>query len=433
MRICYGVSADSAANISIVADLAFNDIPLNHENVETREKGHSSNPESKQRKKRNPCPDETKSFTDALKRLRADYPPPESASRPTSTVVSSVVCTRRSNGDNNERPLPRGSHTPRSHTPQSLSIRSHPMAVHTSRSFVQEAQGRPSTEKESIPVIGREDLTPRGQDAVGSHKYEDKGVMVSPWLHQRTRENMPYGTTTADHQFRPRRPESSPNAVFEILAPEVSDEVTEAFNFKGPRIEDTTIPRDKIPPMSYFDKTSDHYPSHASRPWVGSDFSSPNHSFDHSNASKFIDMQHRDAYSIDWPAKPVAFQPHQDVFQGANALSQRTSQIVDDIPGETLKEYIARMEREILGAEKPSARYIDKALLPAEADVLDNTIQPRKALREIGYRDRFLQRDQPHESVDLFSKHYPRLSYPDESPDESEPAFVWQPNHMMWR
>ncbi|UKZ63278.1 uncharacterized protein TrAtP1_004506 [Trichoderma atroviride] len=353
-----------------LADLAFNDIPLNHKNVEKRDKDDPI-PESKQRKKRNPRPDETKSFTGALKRLVADYPPPESASHPTGTIDSS------DDGNNNERPLQRGS------------------------------------QQDLTAVRSREDLTPNGQDAVDPHKYEDKGVMVSPWLHQRTRGNMPYSTTTADHQFRPRRPESSPNAVFEISPPEVPNGVAEAFDFRGTRIEDTTTPRDKTPPISYFNSTSGPYLSNALLP----PFSSGSSPFDRLDASRVIDLQHSDAYSI----------------TAANALSQRISQIVDDIPGETLQAYIGRMEREILGADEPSARYIDKALLPAEANTLDTTVQPSKPLREIGYRVRSPQQDRPHDFVDRFPRHYSRLSYPEEDPNESESAFVWQPNYMMWR
>ncbi|KAK1250150.1 hypothetical protein MKX08_010153 [Trichoderma sp. CBMAI-0020] len=202
-----------------LADLVFNDIPLNHENVEERDKNHQANSELKQREKRNRRPDETKSFIDPLKRLIADYPPLESASRPTSTVVSSAAHTQRNDGD----------------------------------------------------------------------------------------------------------------------TPGVSDVATEAFNFNGTRVEDTTTPRDKISPISYF-------------------------------------------------------QPHQEAFPAANALSQRISRIVDDIPGETFYEYIERIEREILGADEPSARYIDKALFPAEVDIFDT--------REIGYRDRSCRQDWPHDFAD---------------------------------
>lgn len=91
------------------------------------------------------------------------------------------------------------------------------------------------------------------------------------------------------------------------------------------------------------------------------------------------------------------------------------------------------MEREILGADEPSARYIDKALLPAEANILDTRVQPSKPLREIGYRDRSPQQGRPHDFVNRLHKRNSRLSYPEEDPNESEPAFVWQPNYLMWR
>lgn len=107
--------------------------------------------------------------------------------------------------------------------------------------------------------------------------------------------------------------------------------------------------------------------------------------------------------------------------------------ITDDTPGETLKEYIARMEREILGADEPFARHNDKALLPAEADIFDTRVRPSKPLREIRYRDRSPQQDYPHKSVDLFPKHYPRLSHPEENPNESN-SITHQPSLCLaWR
>lgn len=144
-------------------------------------------------------------------------------------------------------------------------------------------------------------------------------------------------------------------------------------------------------------------------------------------------MSHRDVYGIDWPAKSITFQPHQESFRAANAVSHRISQIADDIPGETLKEYIDRMECEILGTDEPSVHYIDKTLRPAQANALDTRKQPNKPLHGMKYANRFPQQDPHHEIVDLFPKQYPRLSYPEEDPNESQPAFVWQPNHMMWR
>ncbi|PON27347.1 hypothetical protein TGAM01_v203728 [Trichoderma gamsii] len=428
------VNGRSSASLG---DLAFNDIPLNHEYVEKREKEHPPTLESKQRKKRDPRPDETKSFTDALKRLIADYPPPESASRPTSTVVSSVTCMRRSDRDNNERPLQRDSHTPRSHTPRSLSIRSHPTAVNSSRSLIQKTQGRRTIEQDFTAVRSREDHTPNGRDTTGFPKYQDKGVMVSPWMHQRARENVSLDMTSGDQPLRRRRAESfnsradihMPNTIFEIPNPEVREGVAEEVGVNAKGIEDLTYPHDRMPPTSCFYSTSGPHPPNAMFPPFVNDLSP----FDRLDASKVIGMQHRDAYSIDWPANSTTLQPQQEAFLAANTVSQRISQIVDNIPGETLKEYIARMEREILGADEPSAGHNDKVLLPAEADIFDTRIRPSKPLREIGHHNRSPQQDGPHDSVDPFPRHYSRRPYPEENPNESEPAFVWQPNHMMWR
>jgi hypothetical protein len=422
--------------MSTVADLAFNDIPLENETVEASEKGFPSNPEPKHRKKRNPRRDEIKIFTDALKRLIADYPPPRSTSRPDSTIVSSTAHTHQSNGDKNKRAIPLDSHTPRSDIPRSLSVRSHPMAVNSNRNSTTNVQERATTEQDVDTIRSRKDHTPSGQDTTNFPKYQDKGVMVSPWMHQRACKSLSYNTTSADYQLRRREAESSisrmkalmPNPNYKIPVSEVRGEATEELDFKAKRIEDMAHVPDGIPPISYCDSTSDRDPLHTFFPRRCSGLLS----FDRIGASQVIDAQGRDAYSIGWPVEPITIPPHREAFQGANTHSQRTSQIVDDIPGKTLKEYIDRMEREILGAE-PSARFINKSSIPAEANMLDSRRQPSKPPREIGYRDRFLQRDQPHESVDAYPKRYPRLSYPEESLDESEPAFVWQPNHMMWR
>ncbi|KAM0512640.1 hypothetical protein ACHAPE_008665 [Trichoderma viride] len=311
------------------------------------------------------------------------------------------------------------------------------MAVNSNRSLTQKTQGRRAIEQDLTTVRSREDHTPNGQDTADFPIYQDKSVMVSPWMHRRARESLSFGTSSGDHQLRRRRAESShsraeihmPTAVFEIPTPSVREEVAEELDFKAKGIEDLTYPRHRMPPKSCFDSTSGLYPSNAMFPPFISDLAP----FDRLDASEIIGMQHSDAYSIDWPAKPITFQPQQEAFQGANALSQRTSQIVDDIPGETLKEYIARMEREILGTDEPSARHIDKALLPAEADIFDTRIRPSKPLREIRYRDRSPQQDGPHDLVDRFPRRFSRLSYPEENPNEPEPAFVWPPNHMMWR
>ncbi|KAK6452303.1 hypothetical protein FP744_10008554 [Trichoderma asperellum] len=392
---------------STSSDLAFNDIPLNHENVETCEKGHPSNPEPKQRERRKSRQDEIKIFADALKRLIADYPPPKSASPPNRTIVSSGACTQRINGDSNGRLLQRGSHTPRS-----LSIRSHPTAVISSRNFTPEARGRPTTDKELTAVISCEDHKPHGHEAIEPPRYEDKGIMVSPWMHQRAAENISYGTASADHQLRPRQGESSnsraeihmSSAYLETSAPEVSGKCQpERFRFKASGVEDVIHPRDNIPPMPYFNGTSSRY-------------------------------------SIDWPAKPMVakqiYQPHQEAFQELiqelNTVSRKSLEIVDDIPGETLKEYIERMEREILGQSELSAPCTDEAMPPSEANIFDNGRRPIKCLRKIEYNDDLPRRDQPHEAAHSFARRYPRPYHAEESPAESESAFFWRPNHMMW-
>ncbi|KAL6908713.1 hypothetical protein GGI43DRAFT_152809 [Trichoderma evansii] len=452
-----GLFVNGRSSVSL-ADLAFNDIPLNHENVEIFERGHPSNLEPKQWTKRKSRQDEIKIFADALKQLIADYPPPESASPPNSTIVSSATCTQRINRDNNQRPVPCGSHTPRS-----LSIRSHPTAVNSSYNFAQEAQGRPTAEQE---LAACEDHKPHGHNTVEFPKYEDKGVMVSPWMRQRAREDRPYGATSVDHQLQPGGVESSnsraethmPNAVFETSAVEVSEDcrpgqanslrintadmenrsceypprlpqVAKGFGFTTTRVEDITHSRDNIPTMSYFDSPSGRYPSHTLHQRLSRGLSTP-------EASKITDTQSRDTYSIDWLAKPVMpkqiYQSRQKAFQEINTLSQKTSRIVDDIPGETLKEYIERMEREILGESESSARCIEKALPPAETDIFYSERHSNKPLRRIEYHDPFPQRGQLQEAAHLFPRHIPMRSYSEENSDEAEPAFFWRPNHMMW-
>jgi hypothetical protein len=131
-------------------------------------------------------------------------------------------------------------------------------------------------------------------------------------------------------------------------------------------------------------------------------------------------------------------------------FSQKTSQVIDDIhiPGESLKEYIERMEREILGDSGPSTRYPNEASPSTEAiyqsravekqlsKVFDDRRLPDEFTRGVESKDRLPRRDLAHKAVheDLgwHVRQRQRLSYPEESPDESEFTFFWRPNHMTW-
>ncbi|KAM0260299.1 hypothetical protein ACHAQJ_002864 [Trichoderma viride] len=440
-----------------LADLAFNDIPLPYENTEASEKEQSSNFKTKELKKRKSRRDEIEVFADALKRLVADYPPPESPSLPNSTGISNtsnstfqpigranvtdaiddaVVAgktyttwhngsssggVQHGNGDGNERPSPRGSHTPHS--------------------------GRKTGE---------------------APKYEDKGVMVSPSIHQRAKGDNSYGNS---YDLR------TPNAFFEMPAAEVNQErqlpqsksskadtinvenriyeyppnlpqVSEGFDFKTTEIEDTNRPRG-LSPASFFNRTSAGYPSHTLHPHPNMGLAS----FDCPDPSKIIGTQPRVTYSVDWPAQSAvpeqtAYQPRQEAFQDLNIFSRKTSQVIDDIPGESLKEYIERMEREILVDSEPSARCMDEALLSTEAIYQSQAVEKPHTYvfgdgrhtdefhRGIEFQDRLPRRDLTHrpEQEDLGwpSRQDQWPSYPEESPDGSEIAFFWRPNHMMW-
>ncbi|KAL9484844.1 hypothetical protein ACSS6W_003633 [Trichoderma asperelloides] len=279
------------------------------------------------------------------------------------------------------------------------------------RNNVFEKQPRRKTRRDRYDTVkSKAERTEGGHRKKPWTRVTKKGRLRSS--RERAAENISYGTASADHQLRPRQGESSnsraeihmSSAYLETSVPEVSGKCQpEHFRFKASGVEDVIHPRDNIPPMPYFNGTSSRY-------------------------------------SIDWPAKPTVakqiYQPHQEAFQELiqelNTVSRKSLEIVDDIPGETLKEYIERMEREILGQSELSAPCTDEAMPPSEANIFDNGRRPIKCLRRIEYNDDLPRRDQPHEAVHSFSRRYPRPYHAEESPAESESAFFWRPNHMMW-
>jgi hypothetical protein len=209
-----------------VTDLAFNDIPLPFENIEINEKEQSPKLKTKKRKGGKSRQEEIEAFADALKRLISDYPPPESPSLPNSTdssntssdtsqpnsranvvdaIDGAVVAgktppasingsgndgAKHNNGDGNGRPPLHGSYTPHS---LSTAVGSHPsdsnmlnQPLLSDSNFIRET-------RREIAAVSCEEGRLGSRNTVEPPKYEDKGVMVSPWMHQRATGGKLYG------------------------------------------------------------------------------------------------------------------------------------------------------------------------------------------------------------------------------------------------
>ncbi|KAL7791012.1 hypothetical protein V8C37DRAFT_410605 [Trichoderma ceciliae] len=479
-------------NILTVANLVFNDVILRDEDVRQGEKEQLSIKKAKKLKREKKFQEEI----DLSGRASSNPPSADFQSFHGANTVDHITVAGKADitschggSDNNganqgigddSRSLPRH----RSRTSHSGSICSLPAIIEPrfsdsntlnklpssdNSNSRQDTQRNSTADQKGVKAtLGHEKRKLDSRDTIEPPKYEDKGVMVSPWIRQRTEERESNDKNSGDYQlwpkemnFRSTRAEPRTTNVLSQIPPAETNQGGRLPHSKAlgditsiesqiygrpsylPRdserpkpkteIKDTTHLPSDLSPAWFFDRTSTCYPDLAS--------------FDYFGSSQLFNSQSRDVHDIDFPAQPTTAKQvnrlSQEAFQDSNVLSSNTSQAIDDIPGESLKEYIERMEREILGVDEPSMGRIDDSLLSAEAIRVE---VPRTYLFGDGRypddfqsKNRFPPRDLLQRPItkDLGwpLRQYQRLPAPAESPDheiESELASFWRPNHMMW-
>lgn len=305
---------------------------------------------------------------------------------------------------------------------------------------------------------------------VKATKYRDIGVMVSPGIQQQTQKHSPNYEDNDDRRFwadegdcsnsrtEPRLPKTFPqmlphkenqqdqlsqsnnpgictaSVASQIHGyPTYLPQVSERLNLRA-EVGDIHCPQSHSFPAWIYGPNSTKYPSLL---FTNNDLLS----IDDFESLKTIHTELGDACNIDLPARPTssdyACQLSKEACQDANTPYSATLHVIDDIPGESLLEYIERKEREILSPNEVPT-YVDNSLLSAHdachsqtsrvshTDVFNEArcSSPRKAVQ------------QPiHEEGSSPFHQYQRLPSPGEILNreiESELTSFWQPNHMIW-
>ncbi|PTB59374.1 hypothetical protein M431DRAFT_478451 [Trichoderma harzianum CBS 226.95] len=384
-------------------------------------------------------------------------------------------------GDNNRPPSQRGSFTLHirpiySFSPTTAPHRSDLDMLNTPLSSdgnsIQEAQ------RESAARHQERNTEENGDDRdlcdgnqVKATKYRDIGVMVSPRIHQRTENHNSSDEDNGDHRLwtdegdcsnsrtEPRLPNTFPQMLphkgnqqdqlsqlnnSRICTASVASQihgyptylphVSERLNLKA-EVGDIHCPRTDSFPAWVYGPDSTKYPSLLFT-------NNGSLSIDDSESLKTIHTELRDACNIDPPARltssDYACQLSKEVCQDANTLCSDTLHVIDDIPGESLLEYIERKERELLGTDELPTSYVDNSLLSAQdachsqtsrvshTDVINEArcSSPRKVVQQPVHEEGYSPFHQ-----------YQRLPSPGEVLNreiESELTSFWQPNHMIW-
>lgn len=333
---------------------------------------------------------------------------------------------------------------------------------------IQEAQRESATRHQERNTEGNGD--DRDGNQVKVTKYRDIGVMVSPRILQRADKHNSSDEDNGDHRLwadegdcsnsrtEPRLPNTFPQMLPHkenqqdqlsqlnnpgICTASVASQihgyptylphVSERLNLKA-EVGDIHCPQSDSFPAWVYGLNSTKYPSLL---FTNNGLLS----IDDFESLKTIHTELRDACNIDLPARPTssdyACQLSKEACQDANTPYTATLHVIDDIPGESLMEYIERKEREILSPnELPT--YVDNSLLSAQdachsptsrishTDVFNEArcSSPRKVVQQPIHEEGYSPFHQ-----------YQRLPSPGEILDreiESELTSFWQPNHMNW-
>ncbi|KAL7819722.1 hypothetical protein V8C26DRAFT_26079 [Trichoderma gracile] len=510
-----------------VADLVFNEIPVPDEDGEPSERKRSSDSSSKRTKDERARREDIEYLTNALKRLKEDYPVPDllgsrslsilsggdfPSIRRSSTadIIDDVASAKEAGlmpayglnggiapdkaGDGDTvRSLPEG-HEMQSHSAGSRataneahffdSIAPRTPTRLNGDSRLKDQKTAPGRQSELEPRVSRGELKSCGSQTVDILDYQDKGVMVSPWMCQSTEMRKPNDSDDGNQPLcldegkvpivaaEPHWPHAVPQ--IPVLGAD-QQAVTPEFNIPGidvphaksnmygyptylpgisarldfgADVEDAQYHHTDPSPTWLFGRPSSQFPLLT----VGSYSNSSSTRVDDPGVSTTSNMQSTTHHpgipsqpTTSGRVFPIAQGPRQELdFLCTNALQDD-----EDVPGETLAEYIERMEREILGPDETSSFGTDGGLLPTQpkghnqmpdvphtvnTQYTDNSphrVEPgglltpkgstQRPVREYGWRPQQSQSLPIPESLDDLDHSI-----------GSELAFFWRPNHMMW-
>ncbi|KAL7803426.1 hypothetical protein V8C44DRAFT_278134 [Trichoderma aethiopicum] len=508
-----------------VADLVFNEIPLPDEDGEPIERKRSSNSRSRRSKEERARREDVDYLANALKRLREDYPAPEfSGSRSisilsggnfpsiqrssTADVFGDEAAARETGlmphyqgldggGASDKEDCSRLRSLPDDHVQQNYSARSRSAvnkAPFSNSDMLKtpayvDGDTRSSDKKKSLaeqqdpePIVSRGDVRSYGSQTVKIPDYQDKGVMVSPGLYQRTEIPRPIDP---DYASQPLCPDegSCPNVGAETDCPHAipqipvpgADQRTASPNHRMPETSisntnsnihgfPTYLPG--VPASLDFATVAKDAPSSHSGPSPAWFFGRPSSQYPfpalelYSNPTSRLVGDYRTLTSCNTQSKisnhpdilpestdpRLVFSISQETHQDPDFLCTTALQDEEDVPEESLAEYIERLEREILGPDETSSLGIDDELHPVQPRC-HNPVQdvPHTAATQLhdGYLPKSnglhspsgLLRRPPHEALGRPAhQNQPLSERVDGMDDRTEPelASFWRPNYMMW-
>lgn len=291
-------------------------------------------------------------------------------------------------GNNDELPPP---HTPHGRSTRSFPVTAEPHSsdLHTCSRWLP-SKGTSGGAFLVESVENPQDVEPNVR-CKEAPQYEDKGVMVSPWM-QRLAEKRIWGDGNGENH--------------QIGSPPVS------------RVPDSRTKSTDSAPFGYFETPRPFY------------------------------TRSRNLSNIDLPAPPTA---SRRIFQDSNIVSSNPVSAIDDIPDESLIDFIQRMEREILGVGDSSTPCVDDTSLPPRATLQSQHMKapcvdpfydercptdfPRWAPCRYDPPPDGLTRRPIHQDSGWPSRPFSQLPRPTEIlgvEAESASTFVWQPHHKMW-
>ncbi|KAL7936057.1 hypothetical protein V8C35DRAFT_248342 [Trichoderma chlorosporum] len=463
-----------------ITDLVFNEIPSPGEGGKPTEDEEPSRPAAGKPKGDTSRQEEIELLSNTLRRLTEDYPPPNLSDTHSSRANSTTSCSdfqsiqlsttyggirnRVATGKSDATPRQRegasggakdngGEHNRPSsqHGNLRLHIRSIYSLPPTTEPYfsdvdmlqkplpsndgsIQWAQSESAARHQGL-TFGQSDneRSLGGHNPTKSVEYEDKGVMVSPWMHQRTEKYEP-GIARGNANINSRTNGYSP------YLPHVSDLTT--------GMKDIYRPHGDASPAWAYGLHNIRYPLTS---YLGPDSSSVGEL----EFLRTVNSQPKDACNIDMPAQLAnsdqSFQSSRKPRPDSNALYSSVLHTIDDAPHESLREYIDRMEREIFGSDDPSMPWTDDTLLSArdicqtqiprvpQADISIETSRPNNHPLGIELKQHLSPRNPIQHPIreDLYrpSRQYQQLPYLGQSLNdeiESELASFWLPNQMLW-
>lgn len=385
-------------------------------------------------------------------------------------------------GGNNNRPPPqRDSFTLHIRPIYSLSPSTDPCSsdlnmldtpFSSSGDSIQEAQRESAARYQEQNNEGNGDERNLGDgNQVKAIKYRDMGVMVSPRMHHRTDRHKSSDEDDGDHRLcadqgdcSNSRTEPHPHNTFPHMPPHKGNQQDQLSQLNNPGICTASVESQIyeyptcLPHVSeelnlkaevgdIFRPHSDSFPAwiygpqgtkYAFHPFTNSRLPS----IDDFESLKPLRTGSGDACNVDLPAQltssDYACQLSRETCQDANTLYSDTLHVIDDIPGESLMEYIERKEREILSPDEPHTSYVENSLLSAQ-DVCqgqNSGVSHTDVFNEARCSSPRIPVQQPiREERDSAFHQYERLPSPREILNrdiESELTSFWQPNHMMW-